>query len=311
MKLINRYILILFYFSCFSHFAIAQNVDDIKLYDSPYQGINKKRLATVLGTEGALYVGSMTGLYMMWYKDYPMSSFHFFDDNKEWLFMDKMGHITTANYLSNYGYRLLKWTGVKDKKAILYGSLTALLYQSTIEVFDGFSKKWGFSYGDMIGNVVGASLFATQQLLWKEQRITMKWSYLPSKYAQYRPDLLGSSWNESILKDYNGQTYWLSINVKSFLPDRIAFPAWFNIALGYSAEGMTGAEHNTSSYNGNAIPDYERYSQYFLSFDVDLTKIPVKSKWLKAVFNTLNIIKIPAPALEFNKHKTMLYFINF
>lgn len=311
MKYIIRFIFILLTIICLSNLIIAQSNDKIKLYDNPLQSINKKRLATVLGTEGTLYLGSMSVLYTLWYRNYPMSSFHFFNDNKEWLFMDKMGHITTANYVSNFGYKLLKWSGVKEKKAVVYGSLTALLFQTTIEVFDGFSKEWGFSYGDMLGNVLGASLFVTQQLLWKEQRMIMKWSYHPSKYAKYRPDLLGSSWNERILKDYNGQTYWLSINIKSFLPKHIVFPAWFNIAIGYGAEGMTGAEHNATNYNGKPIPEYERYSHYYFSLDVDLSKIPVKAKWLKTIFNTLNVIKFPFPTFDFNKHKASLYFIYF
>jgi hypothetical protein len=36
------------------------------------------------------------------------------------------------------------------------------------------------------------------------------------QYAQYRPNVLGSSLAEQILKDYNGQTYWLSVNLHSF-----------------------------------------------------------------------------------------------
>jgi hypothetical protein len=45
------------------------------------------------------------------------------------------------------------------------------------------------------------------------KRITPKFSFHTTQYAQYRPNVLGSSLAEQILKDYNGQTYWLSVNL--------------------------------------------------------------------------------------------------
>ena len=44
--------------------------------------LNKKRLAIVAGTEAFLYGGSLVGLNELWYKDYPRSSFHLFNDNE-------------------------------------------------------------------------------------------------------------------------------------------------------------------------------------------------------------------------------------
>ena len=46
---------------------------------------------------------------------------------------------------------------------------------------------------------------------------------------------------------------------------------------------------------------FPRYSQYFLSVDVDLSKIPTKSPFLRTLLKTLNVIKIPAPAIQFNQ----------
>jgi hypothetical protein len=38
----------------------------------------------------------------------------------------------------------------------------------------------------------------------------------------------------------------------------------------------------------------------FLSIDLDWTKIPTDKKWLKQIFQIMNVIKIPFPALEWN-----------
>ena len=62
-----------------------------------------KRLALVLGTETTIYGGLMVGLNSLWYKDFPKSDFHFFNDNNEWLQMDKVGHATTAYYVGKFG----------------------------------------------------------------------------------------------------------------------------------------------------------------------------------------------------------------
>lgn len=273
--------------------------------------INMKRLTPVIITGAVIYAGSMTGLYQIWYKNYPQSKFHFFNDNNEWLQMDKMGHFTTTYYISKLSYNTLRWTGLSEKKSVLFGGGMGIVYLTVVEILDGFSAEWGFSPGDMTANVSGASLFVGQQLLWKEQRIQLKWSFHQSQYAKYRPDLMGSSLKNQWIKDYNGQTYWLSANIKSFLSKQSKFPAWLNLAVGYGAEGMTGASVNSSGYNGNSIPAFQRYRQFYLSGDIDLSRIKTRSKTLHLILNAVSFIKIPFPTLEFSKGKIIgrpLYF---
>ena len=263
---------------------------------------NKKRLAVVLSSEAALYAGSLVGLNELWYKDYPRSSFHFFDDNDEWMQMDKVGHMTTSYYVGRVGIGLLGWTGVARKKAIWYGGMLGSLYQTTIEVLDGYSAGWGFSVGDFAANTAGSLLCVGQQLGWNEQRIVLKYSFRQSAYAKYRPNLLGSTLQENLLKDYNGQTYWLSVNPAAFMAEDTRFPKWLNIAVGYGADGMTGGSSNPTyiDESGNQVT-FERYRQFYLSLDVDLTRIKTRSKFLKTVFYAVGYLKIPAPALEFSR----------
>ena len=44
-----------------------------------------------------------------------------------------------------------------------------------------------------------------------------------------------------------------------------------------------------------------RQRQYFLSLDLDLTKIETNKSFLKTLFGVINVIKIPAPALEYRE----------
>lgn len=269
----------------------------------PAFSFNKKRTLGVIAGESLLSTGTLIGLSQLWYKDYPKSSFHFFNDNSEWLQMDKCGHAITAYSVGKYGMRLLEWSGVNRKKAIWYGGLTGFAYQGVIEIFDGFSTGWGFSIGDISSNAIGCGILIGQEYLWKEQRISLKYSFHKTNFPEYRPNLLGKNWNEQILKDYNGQTYWLSVNIASFLSEETRFPKFLNLAFGYGANGMTGGNSNPIMYNsiGNIIT-FERTRQYYFSMDIDLTKIPTHSPFLKTVFETFGFLKIPAPGIEFGKN---------
>jgi hypothetical protein len=266
--------------------------------------VNKKRLSLVSGAHAALWAGSYIALNKAWYAGYPRSSFHFFNDNNEWNQMDKFGHAWTAYHIGRLSTEMWEWSGLPRKRSVILGSLSALAYQSIIEIQDGFSAEWGFSWGDMTANTIGAAAFAAQELGWKEQRIQVKFSYCPYDYppglTARRNELFGKSLPERILKDYNSQTYWFSANLKSFFPNS-GLPPWLNISLGYGADGMLGGIQNKwTDKLGNSFDrsDMPRIRRFFLAPDIDLTKIKTHSKFLKSVFFTLNIVKIPTPALE-------------
>ena len=271
--------------------------------------INRKKLNFLIIGGAAAYTGTMIGLYHLWYKDYTHTSFHFTSDNNEWMGIDKLGHATTSYWIGRIGYHSLKWAGIKEKHAIWYGGTVGVFFLTTVEIFDGFSEGWGASYGDLVANVAGAGLFIGQQLGWKEQRILLKFSYHPTEYAQYRPDVLGSTHMERILKDYNGQTYWLSGNIHSFLRKESRFPKWLNVAVGYGAKGMLGGTKNLPEYDGQPVPEYRRTAQFFLTLDVDLTRIPTRSKVLKGIFTVLGFIKIPFPTIEYNAEDNFNFHI--
>jgi uncharacterized protein YfiM (DUF2279 family) len=251
---------------------------------------------------------SLLSLNQLWYADYPQSNFKTINDNNEWLQMDKLGHVFASYQLGRAGANLLEWSGESQKNQLIYGSTIGLAFLTTVEVFDGFSSEWGFSWGDMLANVAGTGLYVGQELLWDEQRIAFKYSFHQTIFAAQRPDKLGDGFLEEVLKDYNGQTYWLSANVHSFFKESNV-PPWLNVAFGYGAEGMlTG---RTESVN-NVIMNTQRSRQYYLSLDVDLTKIKTNSHVLKTVFDVLNVLKVPFPTLELDsKNGFKAHFIYF
>ena len=81
------------------------------------------------------------------------------------------------------------------------------------------------------------------------------------------------------------------------------------MAVGYGADGLLGGFNNQFISNGiaydfNHIP---RYRQFYLSPDIDFTKIKTNKKWLKTTFVLLNCLKMPLPALEYNKQQKLSF----
>lgn len=278
----------------------------------PSDSLNKPRLATVATITGVGYATSIIGLNQLWYSDYPQSSFHFFNDNADWLQMDKLGHSLTTYQLGRYGYEALQWSGLDSKKSIWIGGGFGLLYMTSIEIMDGYSAEWGFSTGDMLANVGGTALFIAQQAAWNEQRIALKFSYSESEFAQYRPDVLGTGGLESVLKDYNGQTIWLSVNPSSFSRSETKFLPWLNVAFGYGANGMLGGDSNPlENEDANILPEFTRSREFYLSLDVDLSRIQTRSHLLKTIFSVVGFIKVPAPTLELTRGDLAWHWLYF
>lgn len=279
----------------------------------------KKRVWLVAGANVVGYSTTMVGLYSAWYKNYPQTGFHTFNDFAEWKQVDKVGHFYSAYIESRASMELWRWTGIDRKKRIWIGGMSGAFYQTVIETLDGFSAGWGWSWGDFGANILGSGTLVAQELAWNDQRIKFKFSFHRKKYNDEALNarsnsLFGKTTAERLIKDYNGQTYWASINLASFFP-KSKLPAWLSLSVGYGAEGLFGARENLGKDdNGNVIfnrPDITRYRQWYIAPDIDLSKIKTKSKALNFLFTTLSAFKFPAPAIMFSKKGLKGYFLYF
>jgi hypothetical protein len=296
----KRIFLLFLLFSCLS-FSQSRINQFLEVSDT----LNVKRKNSIVLTESVLATASLVGLNSLWYNDYPRSKFHTINDLNEWEKMDKIGHVFTSYQLGRVGADLLNWSGVSKKDQLIYGATLGFAFLSAVEIFDGFSKEWGFSWYDVGANALGTGLYVGQELLWEEQRLQLKFSFQETKYASQRPGKLGGSFLEQVLKDYNGQTYWLSANLHSFFKDS-NLPKWLNLAVGYGANGMLTGENE---HVNNMFTKPERYQQFYLSFDVNLSKINTESNVLRTIFSVLNVIKIPLPTIEINSKKGVVFHL--
>jgi hypothetical protein len=294
--------------------VLADSISSNITIESPASGVEAKptltskqtqqRQVAVSGINIGVYGGSLVILHRAWYKDETKTSFQVFNDSKEWLQVDKVGHTWTAYNTGRASTLLWEWAGMPHKKAVWLGGLSGFVYLTGIEFLDAHSAKWGWSWSDIAANITGSALFMGQEFLWNDQRIQFKFSFHKKTYdepmlEERANDLYGESFYERMLKDYNAQTYWFSANIKSFFP-KSNWPAWLNIAVGYGADGMFGGFENVwKAPDDSPITRYDipRKRQYYLAPDIDFTKIKTKSKFLKTTFTLLNAFKCPAPAL--------------
>lgn len=252
---------------------------------------------------GGLVVSYSATLYLLskgWYTG-ERSRLHWFNDLPEWKQMDKAGHFWGAFHESRGAVDMLRWAGVPDRKALWYGGFVGFLLQSPIELLDGRDPQYGASATDLAANFLGSAGLIGQQLAWNEVRIMPKYSFHTTRYAALRPNVLGKSLGEQHLKDYNGQTYWLCVDVGAWLPAASRWPRWLQPAVGYGAQQMV--------YNdpgANAALGLQPYRQYYLSLDVDLRHIPTRSRLLKRVLYVASIFHLPAPALEWNRKRGLV-----
>lgn len=270
-----------------------------------------KNFYKFLAVEGIVLTGAISYLKNEWYSDKKRVPFHFYNDFKGWNQIDKFGHFYAAYLESTIGYSLMKKFNFSENQALYLGGSQGLILETPIEFFDAYYEGWGFSISDMVANALGSVFFIAQQKYFREQLILPKLSFSRSKYARNAYGLLGkNNLLSEFVYDYNGYTFWFSFSPKNvFRFSKI--PEWLNLALGYGADGMLGEFENKAFYQGQSLTNYKRFRQFYISLDIDFSKIKTKSRVLKKVYKAISFIKIPLPTLEFSNKKVRGYFFYF
>ncbi|MEK0420724.1 MAG: hypothetical protein RLZZ161_575 [Bacteroidota bacterium] len=249
-------------------------------------------------------VGTHIALYHTWYKNESQSPFHWINDNRNWKQMDKAGHVFGAYFSATAASAAFRYSGYSRKKSALLGAAYSLAFQMPIEYFDGKSNAWGASSGDMLANITGTLTAGLQNWFWGKPRIPIRVTFHKSNYAQLRPNMLGSNVAERMLKDYNGQTYWIDLNPERMKARPRFWPRWLGINVGYGAEGMLGGDDNVWKGSDGNIQDYSfitRYRQYYIGPSISLGYLKNHpKKAVRIIAHITDKIRLPLPAIEYN-----------
>jgi hypothetical protein len=293
MMVVTRPLVMLFLALCSS---LQAQPSDTTMVDS-------RKIKSFVWVTGVAYTATLIGLSELWYKDSEKQSFAFFNDNAEWKQVDKFGHFYSAFYVSYGTSSIITSYGLQKRKADFWGSAAGFLLLMPIEILDGFSADYGASPGDLLANALGVGFYLGQASLWNEIRIQPKFSFQRTGYPDLRDNgVLGKGAVSEFVKDYNGQTYWLSFNMDKFIP----FPKWLNLAAGYGATGMVYARDSQNEAAG-----YQAIRQYYIGLDFDFSHIKTRSKALNTMLFVVGMVRLPAPAVTFSKQGNTFRFFQF
>jgi hypothetical protein len=268
------------------HFISADSTRTEEQSLSQDTAINKGRLALVGGT----LFGSMVVIHIYqqngWWKD-NRAPFHFQEDLVYGLGVDKIGHFYGAYLLGFAISKCAIWSNVSEESAMWIGSAGGLLFQTYVEVEDGFST-WGFDRVDFASDVGGAAWPIARHYVPYLQNFDLKLSYHTSSLLGEAGGSGFKGQKHLLIDDYEGQTLWMGIKVHNILPEqwKSYWPDFLNLAVGYGARDVAGASP---------------HRVFFLAPDLDMTKIiPPKTSFLKTLGEALNFIHMPLPAVRFS-----------
>lgn len=243
--------------------------------------IRPLRLALVGGITAGGFIAGHVFLTNLWWKG-EQSRFHFNwrDDWRYALGADKVGHAVTP-YIGTDIYRqAFEWTGMSHRASLWLAGGLVSAYTTYIEIRDGFSAEWGFSWGDFAANNIGIGWRVAEEYQPWMTNVRFKVSYWPSK--AFRSGAYGS-----IVDDYESTYHWASLNVDALLPEtwRVWWPDFLNVAVGHSVKGI-------AAYDGSGE------HEFYLSVDLNAEGLPGNGAFWNWLKRTLNYYHFPAPAIR-------------
>lgn len=225
-----------------------------------------------------------------WWRD-QRTGFKFVNDWQYALWIDKLGHLF-GTYLQAHAFSsALEAANMNLESATLIGAGLALGMQLYVEIQDGYGPKWGFSPGDAVSDLLGATYYVAKYYFPFLNNIQPRVSYFPSEEM-----LNGTKPDMNISDDYEGQKLWLSFRMKNLLPEDISnyWPSWLMLSVGYSVSQLNGS--------GGGI------KKFYVGFDFDAEEIPLHGRFWNFVKNTLNYIHFPMPGIRFSPDAAFLVF---
>jgi hypothetical protein len=247
------------------------------------------RLAIVSG----ITVGTVIPVHIYqqnaWWQG-PRAPFRFVNDWAYALNVDKLGHMYAGYLLARTFNSMLEWSGFSEHTSTFYGSVLGLSYQMYVEFEDGFHRVYGFSPGDAIFNIIGATIPLAQWTFPVLRNFTLKYSYLPS--TGYKEELKAGQ-AKAFLDDYQGTTVWLAVDPHFMAGNRIsdAIPSWLGLAFGVGARDVNG------SGGGRR--------QVTFALDYNFSKIRTESDFLRVAFTLLDFIHFPAPGIRVDGNRVV------
>ena len=143
--------------------------------------INTSKLYLIGGVTAGVFVCGYAVQNNLWWKG-DKSKFHF-TWRQDWIYAlgeDKFGHFFFPYLVSNIYSQALEWADFDKEKSLWYSSSFALAYETFVEIRDGFSNQWGFSWGDFTADALGSAYPVFQNKIPVLKNFNFEISFYPS-----------------------------------------------------------------------------------------------------------------------------------
>jgi len=241
----------------------------------------------------ALGIGTAVHIYQAnaWWQEQG-GKFHVVNDWHYALWIDKVGHFYGTHLLAHAFSGAYDAANMQAEQSAIYSAISALAFELFIEIEDGFGPDWGFSPGDAMFDVLGASFYLAQYYYPYLKNFQPRVSYYPSK--EFRD---GNHKSGIIIDDYEGQKYWIGMRMKNILPDKLAeyWPSYLMVSVGMAVRNLDGSGGGTQSF--------------YLDLDLDAEEIPLYGGFWQFVKNTLNYIHFPMPGIRITPNTAFFGFV--
>lgn len=141
---------------------------------------------------------------------------------------DKLGHIYTT-YVFSLGFAsLYEYWGMQSDESIIYGPLSAWIFEGMMEIGDSFSETQGFSYEDIVMNTVGAGFYYLREKYPEvKEKLDLRLEYLPDF----------EDFDEDLFTQYNSFKYVLALKFNGFEAMQENFLRYGELHVGYYTRG--------------------------------------------------------------------------
>jgi hypothetical protein len=311
-------LLLLLVNKCFLPYESKAITDDslyvsYKIADKPFYHITGTKIeknAKIKPIPVAIFAATYTGIFIIQHIEQNRTiwknkgSFHFAEDGKYAMYVDKAGHFY-GTFLPSYvlSQSLLE-CGMNYNWSVVVGTLLGVGYTTYVEILDGFAKDWGFSPSDFYADIAGGLFFLGYSYIPFMQNFTPKFMYFPPRWF----NSYSRKPSSMFIDDYSAQTFWLSINLQNILPEKIGkyIPKWLDISVGYAVRNLCNPLDTSLRCNPELSEPVYPYvwgnRKLIIALDYDLVKLLPDGghfwNWLK---QSLNYFKLPSPAIEIGK----------
>ena len=209
----------------------SSQIEDPKASLSPAQ----IRLRGNIVTFGTLGIYAAYGFSTWWNdanSDFNQQDEDWFNENSYSGGADKLGHMFSTYISTRLLTRGYQWAGLNHQHALRRARNLAFFTLTAVEIMDGFTKEYGFSWEDFIMNTLGIGM---AQILESDPDMDALWDF--RVLYRYSDD---ADRKNSIdpFSDYSGQIY-LFVLRPAVLANAAANSNWhlLEIAAGYGTKG--------------------------------------------------------------------------